>query len=145
MDKLFFTLQEFNISRQPIPEKVADKILKHHLWPLNRVRHLYRQPIIISKRSGYRSFEHEIAHGRKGDSEHCFKGKGACDIVGSDMKLLLHLIATETDYCRICYYPQQNFFHLDFKNNVRRYFIDYSDGLGWQGVKNLGELSLKVK
>lgn len=145
MDKLFFKLSEFNISRQPIPEKVADKILRFHIWPLNHVRRLYRQPIIISKRSGYRPIEWEAKHNRKGDSEHCFTGKGACDIVGSDMKLLLHLIATETEYCRLCYYPQQNFIHVDLKNNVRRYYIDYSDGLGWKGVKNLQELSLLIK
>lgn len=145
MKDLYFLPSEFNISGQPIPEEVADKIFKFHIWPLNEVRYAYAKPISISKRSGYRNFDWELAHGRNGRSEHTFIDKGACDIVGEDMKLLVHMVATMTEYCRICYYARHNFFHLDYKDNVRRYFIDYGYGLGWQSVKNLNELILLIK
>ena len=50
-----FTISEFNISRKPIPQDIADKILKWHIVPMQRVRDIFGKAIWPSQKSGYRS------------------------------------------------------------------------------------------
>ena len=125
--KLNFTISEFNISGKPIPEDVADKILKWHIQPMQRVRDKFKDAIWPSLKSGYRSVQWEKKNGRSGNSQHTFKGKGAvdwtCQNFSSKKDKLLKLIIEETDYTRIAVY--NSFIHCDYKvtNSMRREFV----------------------
>lgn len=115
--RLNFKISEFNISGKSIPEKVADKILKWHILPMQKVRVKFGASIWPSQESGYRSVSWEISHKRNGNSQHTFKGKGAVDWTCSDFKnkkqKLLHLIIEQTNYTRIAVYG--SFIHCDYK------------------------------
>lgn len=137
--KLNFKISEFNISGEPIPEDVADKILKHHILPMQKVRELFGQAIWPSQKSGYRSVKWEKEHGRSGNSQHTFKGKGAVDWTCKEgesfgvrnLDNLLHFIIEETDYKRIAVY--KNFIHCDYKSDgtVNRYLYDSTPDSKW--------------
>lgn len=110
---------DFNISGEPIPEKVADKIFLHHIRPLNRIETIYPElELTISQKSGYRSVIWEKRKGRKGDSQHTFEYKGAADITCSNfsdnIETLLNALIDHTDYSRIAIY--RSFIHCDYKN-----------------------------
>ena len=112
-----FTISEFNISGKSIPETIADKILKHHIIPMQEVRDLFGKPIWASEKSGYRSTYWERSKGRSGNSQHTFKGKGAVDWTCSDFRVnkkeFLSLIISNTKYTRIAVY--NSFIHCDYK------------------------------
>lgn len=142
--KIYFTYQEFCITPDPVPVDVADKILKYHFLPLSLVRYTMSAPVYISNNSGYRPVWWEFEHGRDGSSQHTFSYLGAADVTAGDMVRLLHRLATLTEYCRICYYPNKNFFHVDYKGGERKYFICH-DNRNWIGVWGLDELMEEVK
>lgn len=133
--KLNFTISEFNISGKPIPEDVADKILKWHIQPMQRVRDKFKDAIWPSLKSGYRSVQWEKKNGRSGNSQHTFKGKGAvdwtCQNFSSKKDKLLKLIIEETDYTRIAVY--NSFIHCDYKvtNSMRRELYDSDSSSNW--------------
>jgi len=116
--KLNFNISDFNISGNPIPEQVADKILKWHIIPLQRVRDVFNGAIWASQKSGYRSRHWERSKGRSGNSQHVFLGKGAvdwtCRNFPSNHERLLELIIKETDYTRMAIY--NSFIHCDYKS-----------------------------
>lgn len=118
MIQLNFNISDFNISGKPIPEKIADKILKWHILPMQRVRNILKIAIWASQKSGYRSVTWEKSRGRSGNSQHCFKGKGAVDWTCYKFKEnkydFLKTIIEETDYTRIAVY--ENFIHCDYRN-----------------------------
>ncbi len=125
----YFDIAEFLIDpemRDPaagrVPVHVVQKIDAHHRPILNPIRARLDVPVIISKRSGYRTPEWEKARGRSGSSEHTFAGKGAVD-VRSNKKLdqLLDLLI-DSDYNRVCWYPHHGFIHCDFKGDDYQYF-----------------------
>jgi hypothetical protein len=127
--ELNFKLSEFNISGEPIPENVADKILHHHILPMQPVRDELGIKIYPSLKSAYRSMSWEEDHGRSGTSQHTFKkrGKGAtdwtCFSFRTNKKRLLEAIIKHTDYTRICVYS--GFIHCDYKktkDNKRQLF-----------------------
>lgn len=115
--KLNFKISEFNISGKPIPEDVADKLLKWHILPMQRVRDKFRSAIWASQESGYRPVSWEKSHGRSGNSQHTFKTKGAVDWTFSDFtnrkQKLIQLIIEQTSYTRIAVYS--SFIHCDYK------------------------------
>lgn len=133
--KLYFTLSELCIITGTIPQEVADKLLRHHIWPMNPVREKLGHPIIASDNSGYRPKYYEKARGRSGNSQHCFEGKGAVDwTTTGDIKKLILLIMQHTDYTRICYYPNNGFVHCDYKHEGpdRQYFECASPTSAWE-------------
>lgn len=116
--KLNFKISEFNISGRSIPESIADKILKWHIQPMQDVRNEVDYAIWASQKSGYRSKSWELAHGRSGNSQHVFKGKGAidwtCQNFTSNKDEFLRQIIEKTDYTRIAVY--NSFIHADYRH-----------------------------
>lgn len=113
---IHFSISEFNISGYPIPEDVADKILRYHIIPLSKAREIFGKPIIISKKSGYRPLQWELRHGREGNSQHVFRGNGAVDVTCEDFKgdfnKLLGALIDNTEYTRFAIYD--SFIHCDY-------------------------------
>lgn len=116
--KLNFNISDFNISGKPIPENIADKILKWHIQPMQRVRNILNFAMWASQKSGYRSKSWEKSKGRSGKSQHCYIGKGAVDWTcykfTENKELFLQTIIEETDYTRIAIY--NSFLHCDYKS-----------------------------
>lgn len=132
--KNYFKKKEFYKKGTKVPFSV-DKKLDKHIKELNKVRALQRDKVIISKKSGYRPVEYELAKDRSGKSQHTFEGLGAVDVTASDIKKLLANLINHTDYTRICYYPLANFIHCDFLAKEKQVFVD--KGNGWiRTVKN---------
>jgi hypothetical protein len=125
--KNYFKISDFNITGQPIPQDVADKIMIHHIIPLNRVREALGQPIIISQRSGYRPVWYEKKKNRPGTSQHCFLGMGAVDLTLIEFHrykwdLVKHLV-NQTEYSRITMYESKSFIHVDYAG-INRFIYD---------------------
>lgn len=119
---IYFTISEFIIDpdADDVPVHVADKILNKHIPVLNPIRKKLGTPLHISKNSGYRSPQWELDHGRDGTSEHTFKGDGAVDLTCKTeaIKRLGDLLA-QSEYHRVAWYPDNNFYHCDFKGESR--------------------------
>ena len=129
-----------------LPTHVADKMMIFHILPVNTIRFRAGYAITASDRSGYRSKEHEIKKGRrptpnKDWSRHTYEpeltsdpeGKGATDWRTVDlrnMKDFARKLIDDTDYSRLCYYPDMNFIHSDYKHESRgkRLFLATADG-----------------
>ena len=139
--KLNFTLSEFNITRRPIPEDIADKILKYHILPMQTVRDEMGIKMKPSQRSGYRPKEWERGHGRTGNSQHTFSGKGAVDWTCENFKgnkdSFLNSIIKNTDYTRIAVY--RTFIHCDHKptKNGKRELYSSTSSSKWTFIKNV--------
>lgn len=129
--KWHFTFDEFVTlegNEFPVNADITDKIVKHHMLPLQRLRKEIQKPIYI--RSCYRPGWFEREKGRDYISQHQFKGLGACDIsltkFGSrkaeGWKDLFRLLKY-TDYRRLSWYPNGQFFHADYKANERQLFV----------------------
>ena len=130
--KFKFKISEFCRDQvSDIPLEIADKILIH-IGVLTPIRDILGQPIYVSKDSGYRTLKHEIGRGRSGDSEHVFRGGGAVDLTCDPeyMGELVRLLKMSA-YRRVCYYPENNFVHCDFKEGIKRYYTSYP-GAGWK-------------
>ena len=131
-------ISDFNISGKAIPQSVADKIYLFHAIPLNVIKDVAPGlGLFISSRSGYRSVIWEKSRGRKGDSEHTFKGKGAADVSCQDFfnnqEELLELLIKYTNYTRFAVYD--SFIHCDYKDNGdgKRWVFNKK----WQRVKSV--------
>ncbi len=135
MNTMDFTISEFNISGEPILEDVADKILEHHIVPMQKVRDKYGAPIWPSQKSGYRSVQWEKSRGRSGNSQHTFKGKGAVDWTASDLDKLEKLIIEHTDYTRIARY--NTFIHCDYKAKGERQYFKSDSRSRWTFINNV--------
>lgn len=128
MDNNYFTISDLVISGSEIPIHVADKILQHHIIPMNKVRHSLGMPVWASQKSGYRPPAWEYQHGRNGGSQHCFVGLGAVDWTwGGQLETLKGAIINHTKYTRIAVYPDANFIHCDYKANDGNRYIYVSD------------------
>lgn len=131
--KWYFTIQEFCITDDPVPQDVADKIIKYHMLPINLVREEFGMPVIVSLRSGYRPIYYESSKGRSGNSQHNFKGLGATDYSHSGCwDEFIRLIIKLTDYTRVCWYPNNNFVHCDYNSDERQLFLADSPTDAWQ-------------
>lgn len=124
----YFNISEFT-SEKEITPRVADLIITHHIEIMIPIRRKLGIPIYVSEGSGYRSYETEIKAKRSGDSEHCFRGKGAADYTCENLEALGRLLVKESLYNRICFYPDKKFFHCDYKEDLlHRVFINTPDG-----------------
>jgi len=130
-----FDVSEFCITDDPISQDVADKILHFHILPLQEIRDKIGRAVKVSKRSGYRPVDYEKAHGRSGNSQHCFRTHGAVDLV-YDAELLKEL-KENSPYKRICFYPNNNFIHVDWKGTGRKYYECPSPTGKWKFIKTL--------
>lgn len=155
MNKLYIKPSELIYDHDGgLPTDVADKMLEFHIMPVNQIRIDAGYPITASKRSGYRSKEHEAKKGRtpapdRDWSRHTYMpikihdpfGKGATDWRTSNLRNMKDFggrLISGTQYARICYYPNHNFFHCDYKFETRgqRLFIAGADG--WTQVDRTG-------
>ena len=135
--KVYFSISELCITDGPVPQHVADKLLKHHITPMNIVRDKLGKPVRASSHSGYRPVSYEKKKKRSGNSQHCFKGKGAVDWTATDIKKLLQLILKHSTYTRVAYYKTKKFIHCDFKytgNKGIQYFESNSKSK-WTFIK----------
>lgn len=117
-DVLYFNVSDFVITGDTIPLHVADKILKNFIWPLQRIRIVLGAAIWASQKSGYRPESWEKFRGRSGNSQHCFKLGGACDLTWSgDIDMLLDALIEHTEFTRMAVYYDNNtqFIHIDMK------------------------------
>jgi len=147
--KQYFELKEFIIDPdRPVPFHVCEKLVKHHLLPMNYIRNTsFNHPIIVSNRSGYRHPDYESDKGRSG-STHEFlsepssgdNGWGAADYTCSILMIpeLVRIMIKESPYSRICFYPEANrpFLHCDYKfhNERNRRFYVSMEGKWIQGT-----------
>jgi hypothetical protein len=137
--KINFLLSEFNITGKPIPEDVADKILKWHISPMQEVRNELGYSIWASQKSGYRPTTWEKSKGRSGNSQHTFKNKGAvdwtCKDYSNNKNEFLESIIKHTDYTRIAIY--NSFIHCDYKetNSGKRELYNSTPDSKWEFVK----------
>lgn len=137
----FITLDDPEYGEQtflPTPD-VTDKIVKNFMIPLQLVRADIGMPVYI--RSCYRPNFWERKKGRPETSQHTFKGEGACDVTSNNLMKLFMSLSEGDHFTRICYYPEQRFFHIDRKTTVKQFFINRD---GWERVsKNDIESMLK--
>ena len=131
INKIWFTFKSMNISGGDIPPDIAQKILTWHMIPMSYVRELLGIKIWASENSCWRPVWWEHKNGRSGNSQHCFKGRGAtdwaCENFAENKDRLLEAIIEHTDYIRICIYD--TFIHCDYKdtNNGKRLLFEYID------------------
>lgn len=137
--KLYFNVSELCITPKDVPLKVADKILKYHIEPMNEIRKMLGKPIFASQSSGYRPEWYEKQRGRSGNSQHCFKAKGAIDWTAYDIHKLLELLMEETEYSRICLYENNRFVHCDYKNedDGRFFYTCQSPTSHWKQIHKI--------
>jgi len=134
-----FAISEFNITGEPIPEDVCDKLLKWHIAPMMDVRNELDIPIWASQESGYRPESWENKRGRSGNSQHCFHAKGAvdwtCKNFSYNKNRLVRSIIKNTDYTRIAIYD--SFIHCDYKatNSGRRELYLSGSNSKWEFEK----------
>lgn len=137
----YFTFEELVITGTRLPIQVATKLLEYHITPMNKVRRELGIPITASLKSGYRTVKWEKAHGRNGNSQHTFKGKGAVDWTCEDFEnnktKLLNLIINNTGYTRMAIY--KGFIHCDYKktNGWRREVYKSTASSQWTLLKTV--------
>lgn len=142
MNNLYFHISEWlNLdgteAEIPLTTDKAQKIFQYHLLELNVVRDELGMPVHV--RSGWRPEWWEHVKGRDGSSQHCFRELGATDASiekhsgkphkPKDIWLKFFRLLKQTNYKRIAYYPQERFFHCDYKGNDRKYYISTQ---GWE-------------
>jgi hypothetical protein len=139
--KHYFNTSELCIMPTAVPQEVVDKLWKHHILPMNRVREQLGAPITASQQSGYRPVAWELRQGRNGKSQHCFHGLGAVDWTTPGRPDLLDelqsLILEITDYTRIARY--ETFIHCDYRylpNGTRRLYTSGDDSR-WKLVREV--------
>lgn len=136
MSKLYFHISEWlNLdgteAEIPLTADQSQKIVQHHLLPLNVVRDEMDMPVHV--RSGLRPSWWEHMKGRDGSSQHCFRELGATDASiekhsdkphkPPEMWLKFFRLIKQTPYKRIAYYPDLRFFHCDYNSKERKYYI----------------------
>lgn len=128
----YFTIDDFHNDFNIPTLEIRNKI-QVHIDELNPIRKRGGFPIIISKRSGYRSRLYEISKGRSGKSQHCFIGEGAVDLTCAPEHLeeLLSNLLNYSSYTRICYYPLQKFIHCDWGTSTRITYISANPSSAW--------------
>ena len=127
----------------PVEAPVYDAILHYHLLPIYRVEQklsCHVVPTLVGRHGGggsvYRHPEHERERGRSGTGSHTFTDKkGGGDYTVTDFnqfEKFLNVLVKETDFTRLCYYPNHNFIHCDYRADTLQLFVD--EGKGWQYV-----------
>ena len=134
---MFFTISELVIDGEEVPLVVADKLLRYHIVPMNKVRAALGVPVHCKTseglNSGFRPHYWEILQERQGTSQHTFGDRGdgtydetnwgAIDWRSEDLDLLQQKIIELTDYSRIARYG--SFIHCDYKaKDGKRYLFN---------------------
>lgn len=132
-----FSFLEFIIDpAHPTPMEVYDKILQHHIAAVLPYRLESGIELWPSANSGYRHRQWELDHNRDGTSEHTFEDKGATDwtTLATNLRDFAEYLITESGYTRVAWYPNDQFFHCDYKypERGRRCFI--ARPAGWEQV-----------
>jgi len=149
-----FELQEFFIEPidevlPKVPAYVVESVIKHYLLPLNSARNEFGKPIVISRRSCFRSVQHEESRGRNGLSLHTFgthskdpsdiDRKGACDITTSyrntDRFAELGILLARLPFNRICVYPNNGFYHVDYNAENKFFYVAESPTDSWRQLR----------
>ena len=119
-------LSDFCITQKPVPIAVMDKIYEFHFIPLLEVKRHTSLSVRPSAKSCYRPLRYEISKGRSGNSQHTFKGKGACDVTCDDFYInkdeLLSALVKHTNYTRFAVY--NNFIHCDYAMQGERWVFN---------------------
>lgn len=132
---------ELNISGDPIPNDVADKMVEFHIIPMNAVREALGLPVWASEKSGWRPFWWEKKNGRDGTSQHVFLEKGAvdwtCQNFQQNKDKFLKLIIELSVYTRIAVYA--TFIHCDYKptKSGKRELYTSNASSNWKFVKSV--------
>ena len=137
--KNHFEIEEFNRTGAELTQELEAKI-KVHINEMNFIREKLGFPVMVSKNSGYRPRAYEQAKGRSGNSQHNFEGKGSADYTCSTptkVKLLRDELIESSNYNRICYYPNNNFVHCDYKEGLRGYYEAESPKANWVLIKKI--------
>lgn len=131
-----FKISDFNISGEPIPEDVADKILRYHIEPMNEVAATVPFEVMVSARSGYRSRKWELSKNRSGNSQHVFRGNGAvdwtCEDFESNKDEFLEALIEKTGYTRFAVY--NTFIHCDYAHQIENRWVFNSK---WQRIREI--------
>lgn len=137
--KIYFSISELCINPKDIPLKVADKLLKYHIQPMNELRKELGSPVWASQSSGYRPEWYEKARGRSGNSQHCFHGKGAIDWTAYRISDLLKLLLDKSPYTRICLYENNRFIHCDYRREAddRAFYTCESPTSKWKLIHKI--------
>lgn len=148
-----FTISDFCITADAVPQMIADNILLHHIIPLNIVQDKLPFKIFVSysvkgEPSGFRPYWYERGKGRSGQSQHTFGQrkrtvlpfeKGAIDLTCEDFSqnkdALLDVLIDHSPYIRIAEY--NTFFHLDYKDlqEGKRRLFKSDRASNWQFIK----------
>lgn len=129
-----YSIKNFNISGEDIPQDVADKIIKYHMYPVWDIA--IEMKAYPSENSSYRSVKWEKSKGRSGNSQHTFKGKGATDWTCEDFQnnkdKLLNKLINNTEYIRFAIY--NSFIHCDYKDthDGKRLLFENKSNVGWE-------------
>lgn len=149
-----FRLQDFFIEdlddvKRHVPAYVFESVIKFYLIPLNFIRKELGIPIYVSRSSCFRSVYHEEKRGRNGLSAHTFgtyseaphppERKGACDITllpkHQDRFAELGIWLAKMPYKRICIYPNNNFYHVDFKAENKYFYQCETPTSNWKPIR----------
>ena len=139
--KSYIKPSELNISGDPIPNDVADKMVEFHVIPMNAVREALGLPVWASEKSGWRHLSWELQHGRDGTSQHVFNEKGAVDWTCKDFQKnkdkFLKLIIELTSFTRMAVYS--TFIHCDYKltKSGKRELYTSNANSDWKFVKHI--------
>jgi len=146
----YFNLSEFLIhfpgnAHKPIdaPYYVINNIILYHLIPLNRVREIFGEPVLISDHSGYRPVSWEINKNRNGSSTHTFgtnalpkeptpmMAAGASDTTVRNMSRFTEFatLLARTPYRRHIIYPEKKFVHNDYKAEKKHFLVSEGNSL----------------
>ena len=127
------SIDDFNIAGEPIPSEIEYKIEDYHIKELEPLTDTLK--VYPSAKSGYRPKSWELSHGRSGNSQHTFEGKGAtdwtCDDFEDNKDTLLNFLITSTAYLRITIY--NTFIHCDYKDthNGKRLLFESGSNSKW--------------
>lgn len=129
---------ELNISGDPIPNEVADKMVEYHIIPMNAVRAALGLPVLASEKSGWRPLWWEkITEGMEAANTYITEWAqliGLAKIFKNKDKFL-KLISELTSYNRIAVYA--TFIHCDYKatKSGRRELYTSNSSSQWKFVK----------
>lgn len=129
-------LDSYDIEGKGFPDKVKTKVLACHIPPLTHLQDILGISLYVSVKSGYRSKEWEMRHGRSGRSQHTFSYLGAVDLTFEDFNgqkdKVISALSRHTNYTRVAIYD--SFLHLDYKNpQSERWVYDKN----WKRIKRL--------
>tara|TARA_B100001146_G_C16178955_1_gene433732 strand:+ start:456 stop:917 length:462 start_codon:yes stop_codon:yes gene_type:complete len=146
MPLIYFTdIDKYCIGVADVPQKILNKLVEHHLNPMDVVRSALGIAIWASEESGFRPYNWEIAKGRSGTSQHTFGQKksgliydkelGAidwtCSNFADNKERFLQAIIDHTKYTRMAVY--NSFIHCDYKatDNGKRTVYDSTPNSIW--------------